>query len=182
MSALNRQDDVAVSSPSNLSAKYSMRNQNSNDIPTAAPLQQTPNNGQQDYLGNESSLTVPMNLFSNQEQSFANPDLDFPPYDLLYALVDLYFENISPWCPILHRRTTLDTLFGPSPLAEEDRMILYAIVATTLRFSTDSRLNEQNRQRYHDSSKQKVLLYGLENSSFKALQALVILALDLVGF
>lgn len=181
MSALNRQDDVAISSPSNLSAKYSMRNQNSNDIPTAAPLQQTPNNGQQDYLGNESSLTVPMNLFSNQEQSFANPDLDFPPYDLLYALVDLYFENISPWCPILHRRTTLDTLFGPSPLAEEDRMILYAIVATTLRFSTDSRLNEQNRQRYHDSSKQKVLLYGLENSSFKALQALVILALDLVG-
>lgn len=54
-------------------------------------------------------------------------------------------------------------------------------MATTLRFSTDSRLNQQNRKRYHDSSKQKVLLYGLENSSVKALQALVILALDLVG-
>lgn len=134
-----------------------------------------------DYTGNESSLKVPVNLFSNQEQSFADPELDLPPYDLLYALVDLYFDHINSWCPILHRRTTLDTFFGPSPLEEADRMVLYAIVATTLRFSSDSRLNEQNRKRYHDSSKQKVLLYGLENSSVRALQALVILALDLVG-
>jgi hypothetical protein len=136
---------------------------------------------QNDYTGNESSLKVPVNLFSNQAQSFADPELDLPPYDLLYALVDLYFEHINSWCPILHRRTTLDTFFGPSPLEEADRMVLYAIVATTLRFSSDSRLNEPNRKRYHDSSKQKVLLYGLENSSVKALQALVILALDLVG-
>ncbi|KAJ5554287.1 hypothetical protein N7513_004246 [Penicillium frequentans] len=134
-----------------------------------------------DFTGNESSLSVPVSIFANQEQSLADPDLDLPPYDLLYALVDLYFEHINSWCPILHRRSTLDTFFGPSPLEEADRMVLYAIVATTLRFSTDNRLSEQNRKRYHDSSKQKVLLYGLENSSVKALQALVILALDLVG-
>jgi hypothetical protein len=42
-------------------------------------------------------------------------------------------------------------------------------------------LTEDRRRHYHDISKQKVLLYGLENSSVKALQALVILALDLVG-
>ncbi|KAJ5491418.1 hypothetical protein N7539_002985 [Penicillium diatomitis] len=134
-----------------------------------------------DYTGNESSLKVPVSLFGNQEQSLADPDLDLPPYDLLYALVDLYFEHINTWCPILHRRSTLDTFFGPSPLQEADRMVLYAIVATTLRFSTDSRLTDRNRKRYHDSSKQKVLLYGLESSSVKALQALVILAIDLVG-
>jgi hypothetical protein len=84
-------------------------------------------------------------------------------------------------CPILHRRSTLDTLFGASTLEEADRILLHAIVATTLRFSTDSRLTEQSRERYHTTSKQKVLLYGLENSSVKALQALVILALDTVG-
>lgn len=122
-----------------------------------------------------------MKLYSDQERSLGEPNLDLPPYDLLYALVDLYFERINTWCPILHRRTTLDTFFGPSPIEEEDRVVLYAIVATTLRFSTDGRLNAQNRQRYHDASKQKVLLYGLENSSVKALQALVILAVDLVG-
>jgi hypothetical protein len=138
-------------------------------------------NAHHDYGGNESSLKVPVNIYSNQEQSLTDPDLDLPPYDLLYALVDLYFEHINSWCPILHRRTTLDTFFGPSPLEEADRMVLYAIVATTLRFSSDNRLNDQNRKRYHDSSKQKVVLYGLENSSVKALQALVILALDLVG-
>lgn len=81
----------------------------------------------------------------------------------------------------MHRRSTLDSLFGPSTLDEADRILLHAIVATTLRFSTDQRLTEDRRRHYHDISKQKVLLYGLENSSVKALQALVILALDLVG-
>ncbi|KAL1879641.1 hypothetical protein Plec18167_004103 [Paecilomyces lecythidis] len=117
----------------------------------------------------------------HQRQSLADPDLDLPPYDLLYALVDLYFEHINVWCPILHRRTTLDTFFGPSPLQEADRVVLYAIVATTLRFSSDKRLTEQSRARYYASSKQKVILYGLENSSVQSLQALVILALDFVG-
>jgi len=108
-------------------------------------------------------------------------DHALPPYDLLYALVDLYFKYVNTWCPILHRRSTLDSLFGPSTLDEADRILLHAIVATTLRFSTDQRLTEDRRRHYHDMSKQKVLLYGLENSSVKALQALVILALDLVG-
>ena len=175
--------DVAITSPS----EHSVRNPVPNGLPNGGTVSSmdsllpAQNMQHSDYDGNESSLKVPVNLFANQEQSLADPDLDLPPYDLLYALVDLYFEHINSWCPILHRRSTLDTFFGPSPLEEADRMVLYAIVATTLRFSTDARLNEQSRKRYHDSSKQKVLLYGLENSSVKALQALVILALDLVG-
>lgn len=124
-----------------------------------------------------SSLSIP----SGPQSALSSQDHAFPPYDLLYALADLYFKHINTWCPILHRKTTLDTLFGPSTLDDADRILLHAIVATTLRFSTDSRLDEDSRRRYHDSSKQKVLLYGLENASVKALQALVILALDLVG-
>lgn len=116
-----------------------------------------------------------------QTQSELSTDNALPPYDLLYALVDLYFKHVNTWCPILHRRSTLDALFGPSTLDEADRILLHAIVATTLRFSTDQRLTEDRRRHFHDISKQKVLLYGLENSSVKALQALVILALDLVG-
>jgi hypothetical protein len=104
-------------------------------------------------------------------------DHDFPPYDLLYALTDLFFKHVNTWCPILHRRSTLDALFGSNALEEADRILLHAIVATTLRFSTDHRLTDEVRERYHAISKQKVLLYGLENSSVKALQALVILAL-----
>lgn len=111
----------------------------------------------------------------------ATPDRDMPPYDLLYALVDLYFKHINTWCPILHRKTTLDTLFGPSTLDETDRILLHAIVATTMRYSTDARLTDERREHYHRVSKERVLLYGMGNSSVKSLQALVILALDLVG-
>ncbi|RJE27336.1 C6 transcription factor [Aspergillus sclerotialis] len=176
-----RQTDFSITSPSDVSVNNPMANQISNGIPQVPSIPHAQTTTNNDYSGNESSLKVPVNLFSNQQQSLTDPELDLPPYDLLYALVDLYFEHVNTWCPILHRRTTLDTFFGPSPLEEADRMVLYAIVATTLRFSADGRLNIENRKRYHDCSKQKVLLYGLENSSVKALQALVILALDLVG-
>lgn len=182
MPSAPRPPEPVTTSPTDMSVKNSIQNQITGALPSVTPLPQITNSTpQNDYNDNESSLKVPVSLFSNQEQSFSDPELDLPPYDLLYALVDLYFEHLNTWCPILHRRTTLDTFFGPTPLEEADRMVLYAIVATTLRFSNDSRLTEQNRKRYHDSSKQKVLLYGLENSSVKALQALVILALDLVG-
>lgn len=166
--------------------------------------------GRQQHHGSHPSLSLPapptsndvyapsnpplespsLNITSATQPSITSPDgtlnavsqdQDFPPYDLLYALTDLFFKHINTWCPILHRRTTLDSLFGPTTLDEADRILLHAIVATTLRFSTDHRLSEHSRERYHSISKQKVLLYGLENSSVKALQALVILALDIVG-
>jgi len=147
--------------------------------PDIMSISQTP----RDYYSHtDPPLESPsLNIANGSQPPFSSPDHDLPPYDLLYALADLYFKRINTWCPILHRRTTLDALFGPSTLDEADRILLHAIVATTMRFSTDSRLNEENRRRFHDMSKQKVLLYGLENSSVKALQALVILALDLVG-
>ena len=119
------------------------------------------------------SLNLPGHGTYEGAMNAVSQDQDFPPYDLLYALTDQFFKHINTWCPILHRRTTLDSLFGPTSLEEADRILLHAIVATTLRFSTDSRLNQQSRERYHNVSKQKVLLYGLENSSVKALQALV---------
>lgn len=130
----------------------------------------------QDYYGGVQSGSLSMPATTPMAG-----DQDMPPYDLLYALVDLYFKHINTWCPILHRKTTLDALFGPSTLSETDRILLHAIVATTMRYSTDARLTEDRRRRYHQISKQRVLLYGMENSSVQSLQALVILALDLCG-
>lgn len=108
-------------------------------------------------------------------------DHDLPPYDLLYSLVDIYFKHINTWCPILQRKNTIDALFGRGGLDDGDRALLHAIVVTTMRFSADARLTRAKRSHYHSLSKQKVLLYGLETSSVKSLQALVILALDLCG-
>lgn len=135
------------------------------------------------YNTNQPPLPSPsLNIDSSRpELTNTKADNTLPPYDLLYALVDLYFKHVNTWCPILHRRATLDSLFGPRALDEADRVLLRAITATTIRFSTDSRLTEESRKHYHDVNKDRVLLYGMENSSVKALQALVILALDLVG-
>lgn len=108
-------------------------------------------------------------------------DSELPPYDLVYSLVDLFFKHINPWSPILDRKSTFDTLFGGARLAEPDRVLMHAIVATTIRFSKDSRLTPESRQRYHDSSKTKILLHGVQYPSVQALQALVILAIDLLG-
>ncbi|KAG9522443.1 hypothetical protein KCU93_g7064, partial [Aureobasidium melanogenum] len=141
--------------------------------PLESPSLNIPCSGQ---IGN---LTGPQLQMSSQMAT--SQDAELPPYDLLYSLVDLFFKHVNTWAPILHRRSTLDSLFGTSSLEEADRILLHAIVATTLRFSNDVRLTEQARERYYSNSKQKVLLYGLENSSVKALQALVILALDIVG-
>lgn len=108
-------------------------------------------------------------------------DTDLPPYDLLYSLVDLYFKHVATWSPILDRKHTFDVLFGRAVLEEPDRVLLFAIVAVTLRFSKDPRLTIESRKHYHDISKQKVQLYGLENPNIQALQALVILAIDILG-
>lgn len=139
-----------------------------------------PGSVSRDYYTAGPNLQSP-NVHMTPPQPQSTVDQDMPPYDLLYGLVDLYFKHINTWCPILHRKTTLDSLFGPSTLQETDRILLHAIVATTMRYSTDARLTEERREHYHNVSKQKVLLYGMENSSVKSLQALVILALDLCG-
>ncbi|RYP70761.1 hypothetical protein DL771_005256 [Monosporascus sp. 5C6A] len=148
-----------------------------NQMPSLQPSSST-----QEYYGATQPQAIQspgMTIAHGQSQ--ISSDQDLPPYDLLYALADLYFKHINTWCPILHRKTTLDSLFGPSTLDETDRILLHAIVATTLRYSTDPRLTEERRRHYHAISKQRVLLYGLENSSVKSLQAMVILALDLCG-
>ncbi|KAL9082189.1 MAG: hypothetical protein Q9159_006635 [Coniocarpon cinnabarinum] len=135
----------------------------------------------QNFYPNSNASLKSSGMNQAEGQASVGQDLDLPPYDLLYSLADLYFKHINTWCPILHRRTTLDTLFGTSSLDTADRALLHAIVATTLRFSNDSRLTPEKKQHFHSMSKQKVFLYGLENSCVKSLQALVILALDLCG-
>ncbi|KAG6359045.1 hypothetical protein INS49_012565 [Diaporthe citri] len=165
---------MAGVSPTNHSHISAMSSVSVSGMPSAAA---------QEYYGSSAGAPLPsptVNMAHSHNQTLSS-DQDLPPYDLLYALVDLYFKHINTWCPILHRKATLDSLFGPSMIEETDKILLHAIVATTLRYSTDARLSEERRRHYHAVSKQRVMLYGMEHSSVKSLQALVILALDLVG-
>ncbi|KAL6863540.1 fungal-specific transcription factor domain-containing protein [Trichoderma novae-zelandiae] len=106
---------------------------------------------------------------------------DFPPHDIVYNIVDLYFKHCNPWCPILDRKTTFGIFFGSTSLNEPDRVLLHAIVATTLRFLKDPRLSPEMRVHHHAVSKQIVQMYTLENVSVPALRALIILSLDELG-
>ncbi|KAK5990953.1 putative transcriptional regulatory protein [Cladobotryum mycophilum] len=144
--------------------------------PSIASSAETPD--MQDQSGAQPTAFIPTPQRTSLSQ---NDQEDLPPYNLLYHLVDLYFRYIHTWCPILHRKVMMDRLFGISDLKEPDRILLHAIVATTMRFSDDPRLTEERRQRYHEVSKNKVVLYGMANSSVNSLSALVILALDICG-
>jgi Fungal specific transcription factor domain len=121
-----------------------------------------------------------LNLPETRRPSASIAEDEFPHYDLLYKLADLFFKHINTWCPILHRQSTLSRLFQPN-LELEDKILLHAIVATTMRFCGDERLTKEVRDRQHKISEDKVILYGMKHSSVKALQALVILSLDLIG-
>jgi hypothetical protein len=139
--------------------------------------------GQYTPAADSRTITSPQSAtaYSSGHQAAAEQSAVLPPYDLLYQLVDAYFKHINVWLPLLDRKSTLDRLFGASALEEADRVLLHAIIAVALRFSKDPRLTLETRQHYHKTSKQKVQLFGLENSSVRSLQALVILALDVTG-
>ncbi|EXJ90773.1 hypothetical protein A1O1_03877 [Capronia coronata CBS 617.96] len=109
------------------------------------------------------------------------PDSELPPYDLLYTLVDLFFKHVNPWSPILDRKATFDAFFGSQSMDESDRILVHAIVATTLRFSKDPRLTPESRNQFHEISRQKIMLYALDHPTVRAMQALTILAVDVLG-
>ncbi|KOS21915.1 putative transcriptional regulatory protein [Escovopsis weberi] len=106
---------------------------------------------------------------------------ELPPHDIVFAIVDLYFKHCNPWCPILDRKTTFGTFFGSTSIHEPDRVLLHAIIATTLRFLRDPRMSPEMKAHQHAVSKQAVQKYTLENISVAALRALVILSLDELG-
>jgi hypothetical protein len=104
-----------------------------------------------------------------------------PPFDLLCTFVELFFQHINCWLPILDRKSTIDRLLGSASLDEADTVLLHALVVVSLRFCRDPRLTTTIRQQYHRNSKHAVQLFALENSSVRSLQALTILALDVTG-
>ncbi len=119
------------------------------------------------------------------EASSSSPPIcggpDFPPQDVVYTLVDLYFKHCNTWCPILDRKTTFGVFFGSTSQSEADRILLHAIVATTLRFLKDPRLTPEMKAHYHAVSKNTVTIYAMAHVSVAALTALVILSLDELG-
>ena len=103
--------------------------------------------------------------------------IDSLPADLLISLTDLYFKHINPWCPILGRERTFERLFGAGAGDVSQRLLLYAIVASSLPLSDDDRLTPESREHIQQTACKEVHHRALAQMDVVALQALLILSL-----
>ncbi|BEI94281.1 uncharacterized protein CcaverHIS019_0607400 [Cutaneotrichosporon cavernicola] len=101
--------------------------------------------------------------------SFLDPHL-LPPDDIVRDLIALYFSHIAPWAPII----------PPQSFTAPWNIIVYAIVVVTLRLSNDPRI-ASTKQQYRQTAKSHVLSHAIESTSISSVQALALLALDLIG-
>ncbi|KAF5660924.1 hypothetical protein FDENT_13632 [Fusarium denticulatum] len=105
-----------------------------------------------------------------------------PPDDLVDSMVNIYFNQIHPWIPMLHQPTFRGLLSNPAGRVRVST-ILHAIVSLCIRFSDDSRLQNapELRAQYSTSCRQTVILASMESFSVENLQAMTICAFDIIG-
>ncbi|KAM0418616.1 hypothetical protein ACHAPT_012419 [Fusarium lateritium] len=105
-----------------------------------------------------------------------------PPNELVDSLVEIYFETVHPWIPMLHVRNFRAALSSPERRADMTT-ILQAIVSLCIRFSDDTLLDENPSLRtwYETRCRQAVILKSMETFSVRNVQALIICAFDTIG-
>lgn len=136
------------------------------------PLAQGPFDLQPDFnplsLGPSGPSASPSGLSTT---SFRDPQV-LPPDDIVRDLISLFFTHIHPWAPILS--PTMPSYTQPW------NIVVHAIVVVTLRLSPDPRLLN-SKQSYRAAAKQHILAHAIESTSIGSVQALALLALDLIG-
>lgn len=98
---------------------------------------------------------------------------------VLDEIVNWYFDHIHPWIPILHVRFFRENLREPRK-RQHFKIILDAIVSLCLRFLPGSLDGAQVRE-ICLKCRHSVILQSMEKFSVESLQALVIVAFDIVS-
>lgn len=101
---------------------------------------------------------------------------------LLQAIIDQHFSKVHHWIPILHQgtfRAKLIDMAGQSELG----VLLHALVSASIRHVAIEKydMSEEEMYRQIRVSRNVVMLKAMEVPSVENLQALVILAFDLVS-
>ncbi|ORY30760.1 fungal-specific transcription factor domain-domain-containing protein [Naematelia encephala] len=120
-----------------------------------------------------SQLGGAVSPFPHSQHSSTEPHV-LPPPDIVQALIQLFFAHIHPWAPIIAPEYHLAQFSQPWSI------VVHAIVAVSLRLSSDPRLQER-KDDYKQSAKHYVFTRAIESTSIQSAQALAILALDLLG-
>lgn len=116
------------------------------------------------------------------EESEAVADLMTLQLPLLHNLVEMWWKEIQPWCPILHRQSvqkSFETLTPPLDHIED--ITLRALISLTVIHSSQAiSLGYKGRRRLSLHLRSQVLVEALAKPSLSSLQALLIIAvLDL---
>lgn len=109
-------------------------------------------------------------------------DNELPPDEVLFSLVEIYFQLIHPWIPMLHVRNFRQRMKESSQRGQITT-ICHAIVSICARFSDDSRLGHDREARAQKAkrSRDAVILQSMQSFSVENLQALTIVAFDTIG-
>ena len=102
------------------------------------------------------------------------------PESVVLDLVVWYFDNIHRWIPVLHQRRFRERLNSPEERSNIN-IILLAITSLSLRFKRPSKISEELSEAISTRCRHAVILRSMECFSVESLQALVILAFDIIG-
>jgi hypothetical protein len=103
------------------------------------------------------------------------------PPEVMDELIGFYYPNIHPWTPVLHVAKFVERMQSPE-YRPRVACILHAIIAVCARFSqSDFLQNGGFKTRIVEKTRQKVILDSTESFSVENLQALVIIAFEIVG-
>ena len=102
------------------------------------------------------------------------------PESVVLGLVGWYFDNIHRWIPVLHQRRFRERLKSPEGRFYID-IILLAITSASLRFKRPPNVSEELSEAISTRCRHAVILRSMACFSVESLQALVILAFDIIG-
>lgn len=101
-----------------------------------------------------------------------------PPADILEETINVYFEFVQPWIPIIHETQFRRRIHNPEELPHLV-VVLHAIVTAAIRFVDPSvAMSADQVEKVTRQSRNFVTLTAMEKLSVENLQALIILAFN----
>lgn len=98
-----------------------------------------------------------------------------PSRESLSTVVDLFFLNIHPWCPLFPSQPA----FESGMFSAERTLILHGVIVAAARFWTG--VSEMQRDTYVQHSRDQILLQSVNRCCLVSTQALALLAVDALG-
>jgi hypothetical protein len=140
------------------------------------------------YLTGQSEMLTVKNQWE-QPPAPENRPYDFPPPDLLEHLVQLYYDCVNIYAPLLHRPTFERSLKAELHLSDPDfGGVVMGVCALAARYSNDDRVLLEGNTSYHSSGFKWFRQIRLFQESFRRapslyeLQALCVSTFTFKGF